>query len=91
MLQEGVIDISYTQFTFTETRATTVDFSIPFRIDKAKLFIPKTGASPGNLNAYFKDFGMDFWISLIATLACISVIVFFLNNHEHFHKVMEEQ
>ena len=87
MLKEGEIDISYTQFTFTLTRAEAVDFSVPYRVDVAKLFIPRTGASTGSLSAYFTDFGMDFWLSLAVSLAVMASLFFFLNYHERLHQV----
>ena len=89
MLEDKEIDISYTQFTFTLSRAEAVDFSVPFRVDVAKLFIPRTGASTGSLSAYFTDFGMDFWISLIVSLSVMASLFFFLNFHERLHRVIK--
>ena len=87
MLKDKEIDISQTQFTFTPSRLRAVDFSIPFRVDVGKLFIPKGGQASGNLGAYFCDFGIDFWMCLIVTLLSIAALIFLVNWFERGHTV----
>lgn len=79
MLKDKEIDLSQTQFTFTPSRLRAVDFSVPFRVDVGKLFIPTTGSASSGLGAYFSDFGVDFWVFLGVTLMSLATLIFLCN------------
>ena len=88
VLQRREVDLSFAQFSITNDRSKAISFSLPYNVETVAIFMrkPLTRAS-AKFNAYFKDFGVDFWTTLGITIVILSVAFVLLDRFEKLHPV----
>ena len=88
MLQDREVDCSFVMYSITADRAEVIDYTTSYSVEHVRLFLHNShNAFSPKLNAFFTDFGMDFWVTLIFSMVLLAVAYALYTHFEPLHKV----